>query len=169
MTRRGAADTITEECERLFCGTLRTVFMGEMMPFGQDSLVMGAHIHDVNTGMDDKVNARMVPQRTRGMSFASASSYSSHGSEMQAAVMQGLGTPSSIMSNEPDPSIAAAASIGPDSRLVRQYLELWDYKGGASFKGFVTADKTMVVFFDDGVISKELKPGYVPKIQICRT
>ncbi|KAG9815477.1 hypothetical protein KCU90_g25215, partial [Aureobasidium melanogenum] len=37
----GAAYTITEECERLFCETLDTVFLGEGNTVAQDSLVMG--------------------------------------------------------------------------------------------------------------------------------
>lgn len=37
----GAAYTITEECERLFCETLSTVFLGEGNVAAQDSLVMG--------------------------------------------------------------------------------------------------------------------------------
>ncbi|KAG9967035.1 hypothetical protein KCU61_g170, partial [Aureobasidium melanogenum] len=37
----GAAYTITEECERLFCKTLDTVFLGEGNTVAQDSLVMG--------------------------------------------------------------------------------------------------------------------------------
>lgn len=36
---RGAAYTITEECERLFCETLRTIFLGERKMMLQDSLV----------------------------------------------------------------------------------------------------------------------------------
>ncbi|KAL5371032.1 hypothetical protein PMIN02_012942 [Paraphaeosphaeria minitans] len=41
--RGGAAYTITGECERLFCETLRAVFLGEGNLAQQDSLVMGMH------------------------------------------------------------------------------------------------------------------------------
>ncbi|KAF2650513.1 hypothetical protein K491DRAFT_608600 [Lophiostoma macrostomum CBS 122681] len=41
--RGGAAYHITEECERLFCETLRTVFLGEGDMARQDSLVMSMH------------------------------------------------------------------------------------------------------------------------------
>lgn len=41
--RGGATCTITEQCERLFCETLRTVFLGEGDTARQDSLVMGVH------------------------------------------------------------------------------------------------------------------------------
>ncbi|KZM23810.1 uncharacterized protein EKO05_0001021 [Ascochyta rabiei] len=47
--RGGAAYTITVECERLFCETLRSVFLGEGNQRRQDSLVVGvlnnAHAH----------------------------------------------------------------------------------------------------------------------------
>jgi hypothetical protein len=39
--RGGAAYTITVECERLFCETLRSVFLGEGNQRQQDSLVTG--------------------------------------------------------------------------------------------------------------------------------
>jgi len=41
--RGGAAYTITGECERLFCETLKHVFSGEGELVAQDSLVMDAH------------------------------------------------------------------------------------------------------------------------------
>tara|TARA_R110002003_G_scaffold391_15_gene19532 strand:- start:23131 stop:23529 length:399 start_codon:yes stop_codon:yes gene_type:complete len=41
--RGGAAYTITGECERLFCETLRSVFLGEGSQTRQDSLVMGMY------------------------------------------------------------------------------------------------------------------------------
>ncbi|KAF1835659.1 hypothetical protein BDW02DRAFT_567835 [Decorospora gaudefroyi] len=47
--RGGAAYTITGECERLFCETLRSVFLGEGSQHRQDSLVMGM----LNTATND--------------------------------------------------------------------------------------------------------------------
>ena len=41
VRRGGAAYTITVECERLFCETLRSVFLGEGNQRHQDSLVVG--------------------------------------------------------------------------------------------------------------------------------
>jgi len=42
MHREGPAYTIAEECERLFCGTLKAVFLGEGNLVLKDSLAMGA-------------------------------------------------------------------------------------------------------------------------------
>ncbi|KIW05442.1 uncharacterized protein PV09_03331 [Verruconis gallopava] len=41
--REGAAFTIAEECERLFCETLKTIFLGDGGMVSQDSLAMGTH------------------------------------------------------------------------------------------------------------------------------
>jgi hypothetical protein len=54
VRRGGAAYTITEKCERLFCETLRTVFLGEGDLVRQDSLVTGVQYHhDDRAGADD--------------------------------------------------------------------------------------------------------------------
>ncbi|KAF1995026.1 hypothetical protein P154DRAFT_360336 [Amniculicola lignicola CBS 123094] len=49
--RGGAAQTITEECERLFCETLRAVFLGEGNLARQDSLVTGVHTNELPQGI----------------------------------------------------------------------------------------------------------------------
>jgi len=47
--------------------------------------------------------------------------------------------------------------------LVTQWVEIWDYVGGARFRGFVAekedGERAMFVFFDDGVVGSDLKPG----------
>lgn len=51
--------------------------------------------------------------------------------------------------------------------LVQTWIEVWDYAGGARFRGFVAGDedeRTLFVFFDNGMQKHDLKPGYV---EIC--
>ena len=51
--------------------------------------------------------------------------------------------------------------------LVQTWIEVWDYAGGAWFRGFVAGDddeRTLFIFFDDGMQRHDLKPGYV---KIC--
>lgn len=46
--------------------------------------------------------------------------------------------------------------------LVHQWVEMFDYAGGARFRGFVASDgeeTTLFVFFDEGVSGNDLKPG----------
>ncbi|KZF20103.1 hypothetical protein L228DRAFT_285477 [Xylona heveae TC161] len=49
----GAAHTITEESERLFCGTLQAVFLGEREQ-SADSLVVGAHTNVAKTNRHER-------------------------------------------------------------------------------------------------------------------
>jgi hypothetical protein len=51
--RGGAAYTIAEKCERLFCETLSSVFSGEGNLGRQDSLVMGVHYQEECAGSED--------------------------------------------------------------------------------------------------------------------
>jgi Ornithine decarboxylase antizyme len=98
--RRGAAYTITEESERLFCDTMKSVFLGERKVGETESVVMDTF-------------------------------------ERNAKLFGGS--------------------------LIDDFLELWDYRGDARFRGFVTRalgdpeDKTLVVFFDNQIVGKELK------------
>lgn len=89
----GAAMSITEGCERLFCGAMRRVFLGE----GTAQLVK-------------------------------------------------------------------PAMMGAQRSIV--CLEVLDYVGGSSFRGFVTAD-TLVVFFERGSIGADLKSGLMALIELA--
>ena len=47
-------------------------------------------------------------------------------------------------------------------RSIDAWLEIWDYRGGCSFRGFVGGHgdkKSLFVFFDSAVIEKDLKQG----------
>lgn len=72
--------------------------------------------------------------------------------------------------------MGANAYSPPDDRLdVQEYfakpvqaldawIEFWDYKGNASFRGFVGGDgdnKSLFAFFDSAVVGRDLKQGYV--------
>ena len=94
---------MTEECERLFCETLKAVFLGERSTATQDSLVTGAHYNHV---------LEEYRGTTRG--------------------------------------------------LVNTWIEVWDYVGDTSFRGFVGGEgsgKSLFIFFDEGLIDKDLKHG----------
>lgn len=47
--------------------------------------------------------------------------------------------------------------------LLREYIEVWDYAGGARFRGFVAEKndmRSMFIFFDQKVVGMDLKQGY---------
>jgi Ornithine decarboxylase antizyme len=96
--REGAAYTIREECERLFCETMKAVFLGE-----------GDAVDSGSVGMD-------------------TSHYSSN----------------------------------QNNSRVNSWLEIWDYSGGCSFRGFVAdmgTEKSLFAFFKSSVVGRDLKPG----------
>jgi hypothetical protein len=62
------------------------------------------------------------------------------------------------------PGGEANAGLSKGSGDVREWLEVWDYVGGARFRGFVGGEdeaKSLFIFFDEGVIGRDLKHGYV--------
>ena len=49
---------------------------------------------------------------------------------------------------------------GGPTQVIDAWLEIWDYAGGCSFRGFVGgngADKSLFAFFDTSVVSRDLK------------
>jgi len=57
---------------------------------------------------------------------------------------------------------------------VRGWLEIWDYAGGSSFRGFVAEDasqetKSLFVFFDVHSISRDLKQALVALIELAES
>ncbi|KAF2088454.1 hypothetical protein K490DRAFT_72874 [Saccharata proteae CBS 121410] len=135
--RGGAACTIAGECERLFCETLKTVFLGEGNQDCQDSLAMGMY----NINDTDATTAKRFESYDSGI---------------------GLPTPPAMTSGLNGPAV--------HDGLVQQWIEVWDYAGGARFRGFVAGedeDKSMFVFFDEAAMVKDLKPGLMALIELC--
>jgi hypothetical protein len=139
LRRGGAAYTITGESERLFCETLRAVFLGEGNLAYQDSLVTGVqNDQQLLQGHSDYG----CDVRSSGSGSGSMAGYEDR--------IHGLPFP------EVDGFVERRG-------LVTQWVEIWDYVGGARFRGFVAekedGERAMFVFFDDGVVGSDLKPG----------
>ncbi|KAH0537116.1 hypothetical protein FGG08_006078 [Glutinoglossum americanum] len=124
LPRGGAAHTITEECERLFCESMKIVFLGERGSTDSGALVTGAHLSSNN-------HANIITGSPRG--------------EANAGLLKG-------------------------SRDVHEWLEVWDYVGGARFRGFVGGGddaKSLFIFFDEGVIGRDLKHGLISLLELA--
>jgi hypothetical protein len=96
--REGAAYTIREECERLFCETMKSVFLGE-----------------------------------REIDFSSVGNVDAY----------------NCLGNQ-------------NACLVNSWLELWDYAGGSTFRGFVANsenERCLFAFFSPNVAGRDLKQG----------
>lgn len=108
--REGAAYTIREECERLFCETMKTVFLVERDAVVNGSSAMGMNM---NSPPDERLDAYNVVKNRNATS-------------------------------------------------VSEWLEIWDYVGGCSFRGFIAGigeEKSLFVFFNAAVVGHDLKKG----------
>ncbi|KAL7789997.1 ornithine decarboxylase antizyme domain-containing protein [Trichoderma ceciliae] len=114
---------IREECERFFCESMKTVFLGERNLSINDSGLTGAYLQSppLDTHLADPFN-------------------------------QGPG-------------------LVPAGSLIDAWMEVWDYAGGSSFRGFVADDgkeKTLFIFFDiEGVLGRDLKKALMALIELA--
>ncbi|KAG9240421.1 ornithine decarboxylase antizyme [Calycina marina] len=117
--KEGAAYTIREECERLFCETIKTVFFGEEGNMGSIGSI----------GMD--ANTQQV---------SSQNNYFSNGNR----------------------------DVGGQG--IDASLEIWDYAGGCSFRGFVGGldeKKSVFAFFGSSIIGQDLKQGLMALLELA--
>ncbi|KAJ9648970.1 hypothetical protein H2199_000883 [Coniosporium tulheliwenetii] len=146
--------TTPKNFSRLFCETLKTVFLGEGNLVCQDSLAMG--VRNQNTTMDgnyDEVISHM----------------SRHNSDSSGSAMAGFGAGPPRGLQTPSPEMEGYASHGGGG-MISTWVEVWDYVGGARFRGFVVDDggeRTMFTFFDEGIIGRDLKPGLMALLELC--
>lgn len=64
----------------------------------------------------------------------------------------------------PDESVDTYNSCVPkvQASVIDAWLEIWDYAGGCSFRGFVGGKgdlKSLFAFFDSAVVGRDLKQG----------
>lgn len=61
-------------------------------------------------------------------------------------------------------TLPLASSPKSTTSLVSEWIEIWDYVGDLRFRGFAAGhgdQRSLFAFFDDAVIGKDLKQGYV--------
>ena len=109
--KEGAAYYIREECERLFCETMKGVFLGdEGKTANNGSIVMGTNAYSPPDESADTYNDYFVKR--------------------------------------------------PPLHAIDAWVEVWDYAGGCSLRGFVGGDgdkKSLCAFFDSSVVGRDLK------------
>ncbi|KAK4104404.1 hypothetical protein N658DRAFT_492513, partial [Parathielavia hyrcaniae] len=149
--RGGATLRIREECERFFCETLRAMFLGErnaaMHGSGLASVYHDNYSHNISNSRNDG-HARAMGQ---------------HGQ----------------LTPPDDYPIADATRMGNCRGFgvsgrggIHGWLEIWDYAGASSFRGFVAEDarqgtKSLFVFFDAHSITRDLKQALVALIELA--
>ena len=124
-----------EESERLFCEMLGSVFLVEKDAGLENSLLM------------DGRNSKTIASRNVGSGAVEIPR------QQHTILKHDMPTPS--------PSPDERRYLHPGV-LVKDYVEVWDYAGGALFRGFVAekdGERALFVFFDKEVLDKDLKPG----------
>ncbi|KAI9704595.1 MAG: hypothetical protein M1820_005508 [Bogoriella megaspora] len=145
--RRGAmgdaAYAVTEECERLFCGTLRAVFLGERQE--------GRRVAGVRD--DEALRDHAGIGRGRVTDVAAETKKEFRARREINARQNGAVTGLQVQ------------DIAEERGAVRDWVEVFDYRGDVSFRGCVVEDddgeRSFVVFFSHGVVGKELKHGLI--------
>lgn len=130
--RGGAAYTITGECERLFCETLRAVFLGEGNLARQDSLVLGVQKHEEEEFLSD-VNDYGVDVRR----------YNS----------------GRIMDSPSPEAVGAVPQNGMIGQWVEIWDYVGGNKFRGFVADDKTGERAMFVFFDQSVVGGDLKAG----------
>jgi len=157
-----AAYNITEECERLFCETLRTAFLVEKNAgAARNSLVMGA----LEQGRTDESAADMLSETPP---------YDHHGGHavgMPVQMHQHRQRKPSLPTPAPSPGTLAYAPA-QSGEVIKEYLEVYDYHStGTRFRGFVAEkrERALFVFFDREVMEQDLKPGLTSLLELAGT
>jgi len=122
---------------------MKTVFLGEGRAAGSGSVVMGASNNNFNFNLNSNEN--------------------------------GSGAIGSAGNSPPEEgSMAAYGYFERHNRYKRNtvdaWLEMWDYVGGTSFRGFVGGDgssKSLFAFFDSSVVAQDLKPSLMALIELA--
>ncbi|KAL8329690.1 hypothetical protein RB597_005121 [Gaeumannomyces tritici] len=143
--RRGATSRIREECERFFCETMRAVFRDE-----RNSATRGSGL----TGVYDNHHHYHHQQH-----------YDSHYSDNGQ-----LSTPPPNDYPFPDQDRLVGGHCAGDANVVA-WMEIWDYVGGAGFRGFLVEDgngeKSAFVFFDMAVVGRDLKQALIAIMELA--
>lgn len=125
---------------------MKSVFLGEGRAASSGSVVMGASNNNYNSNSNGGGNGR--------------------------GTVRVIGSAGNSPPDEED--VALHGYFDRHQRYKRNtidaWLEMWDYVGGASFRGFVGGDgssKSLFAFFDSSVVGQDLKPRYVPLLYPC--
>lgn len=76
--------------------------------------------------------------------------------------------------DSPTGSLCVDAPCGQNPVEVTEWMEIWDYQGGASFRAFVAEDaasgeRSLLTFFGAGVVGRDLKKALVALIELTET
>ncbi|KAK3307788.1 ornithine decarboxylase antizyme-domain-containing protein [Chaetomium strumarium] len=162
--RGGAALRIREECERFFCETLRVMFLGE-----RNATMQSSGLASVNDNFDN------VNHNNNIFDHSGSNDISRNDGHGRAPVMGHYGqlTPPDDFPITGETMMGHQRRQGHDARRgITGWLEIWDYAGGSSFRGFVAEDASrgvtsLFVFFDAHSITRDMKQALVALIELA--
>ncbi len=154
--RGGATLRIREECERLFCETMRTVFLGERSTASNGSGLTGVFYNNGNNYVNMTASGNGI--KSPNGQLCTPPDELGHFAALRRTTSA-------------DTCDSVAMDDGTDSGVFVPYavpaawLELWDFAGCASFRGFVAEDpagtRSLFAFFDAYLLGRDLKQAYV--------
>ncbi|KAL2193114.1 ornithine decarboxylase antizyme-domain-containing protein [Corynascus similis CBS 632.67] len=153
--RGGATLRIREECERFFCESLRAMLLGERNAALQGSGLASVYNDSYN---NDSYNHSISNNASRSDGRA------------QAVGQHGQLTPPNDFPIG-DETLMGRCGFGAQGAVL-SWLEIWDYAGGSSFRGFVASDarretRSLFVFFDAHSVTRDLKQALVALIELA--
>ncbi|KKA29943.1 hypothetical protein TD95_005162 [Thielaviopsis punctulata] len=144
--RGGAALTIREDCERFFCETMATVFLGE-----RNTAMPGSGLTSAHANANSAATTLAYSYLPTPPDDVPRHNYPQHHMDCYYGTQDGpVGAPAIT------PAVA--------------WAEIWDFQGGASFRAFVADNngvRTLFVFFHDSVIHLDLKPALMAIIELA--
>ncbi|KAH6838358.1 ornithine decarboxylase antizyme-domain-containing protein [Chaetomium sp. MPI-CAGE-AT-0009] len=158
----GTTTDTTSKCERFFCETLRAMLLGERNVALQGSGLASVHNND-NYYYNDNDN-------NNSYNSSISSNATRNDGRAQAVGHYGQLTPPADFPIADEAMMGRRGFGAPGGVL--GWLEIWDYAGGSSFRGFVAEDasretKSLFVFFDAHSITRDLKQALVALIELA--
>ncbi|KAL2173670.1 ornithine decarboxylase antizyme-domain-containing protein [Thermothelomyces heterothallicus CBS 202.75] len=155
--REGATLRIREECERFFCESLRAMLLGERNAALQGSGLASVYSNNYNNN-NSSYNDSITNNASRSDGRA------------QAVGNYGQLTPPDDYPIG-DETLMGSRGFGTPGNVL-SWLEIWDYAGGSSFRGFVACDtrretRSLFVFLDAHSITRDLKQALVALIELA--
>lgn len=151
--------TIAEECERLFCGDLRRTFYSFRDEAGKSAQF------PVPMASGYPFAMKIAPPTTSYPPSPPDSNSSSPASDSPPPKFLRMPAPHKFSKpSKRDQNVF-------NKPVITHYLELWDYLGGGSFRGFIARDplsdeKSMFLFFEH-VTDLELKHSLIALIELA--
>ncbi|ROV94558.1 hypothetical protein VMCG_08168 [Cytospora schulzeri] len=179
--RGGATLRIREECERFFCETMMAVFYGERNGHSAVSGLTGVYQHHQTNSSS---NGRLQHDSASDTGSSLYSVDSGYFGSFSSSTSINNNNPNAVnyrrsSTHQPTPPYDGPEEMCVDGRVngtieATQWMEIWDYQGANSFRAFVAEDfalneKSLFVFFDAGVVGRDLKKSLVALIELAES